>query len=95
MQPPRREKEKWYDRHGGEIKVKRIGMGFPKPIFTEPKKRDIDADDDGFWIKKTLDATVLPPQPVLIMESSSLRDSCIMLLEGETFEPSMIETELF
>jgi len=85
VQRPRREKEKWYDKRGGEIKVKRIGMGFPKPIFTDPmKKEDVGAEEDGFWVKKTLDAIVLPPQPVLVLESSSSRDSCIMLLEGET-----------
>lgn len=88
VQRPRREKEKWYDKHGGEIKVKRIGMGFPKPIFTDPMKREeIEGEEDGFWVRKTLDATVLPPQPVLVLESSSSRDSCIMLLEGETYQP--------
>ena len=60
-------------------------MGFPKPIFADPKREDVlTEEEDGFWVKKTLDATVLPPQPVLVLESSSSRDSCIMLLEGET-----------
>jgi hypothetical protein len=94
VQRPRREKEKWYDEHGGEIKVKRVGMGFPKPIFLDAKKtEEIEDEEDGFWVKKTLDATVLPPQPVLVLESSSSRDSCIMLLEGETYDPRVVGTK--
>jgi len=92
VQRPRRDKEKWYDKHGGEIKVKRIGMGFPKPIFADPKREDVQGDEeDGFWIKKTFDAVVLPPQPVLVLESSSSRDSCIMLLEGEMYTSRLVQ----
>jgi Transport protein Trs120 or TRAPPC9, TRAPP II complex subunit len=82
----RREKENWYDKNGGEIKVNQIGMGFMKNRieFTEKPESIKIVDDDAFWKKKIIEATVLPPQPSLVLENSSSRDSSIMLLEGET-----------
>jgi hypothetical protein len=77
----RREKEFWYDKRGGEIKVKQIGNGFPKrhQLIEEAVQ-----GTEGFWLEKTVDATVLPPQPVVVLDNSSLQDACLMLLEGET-----------
>ena len=82
----RREKDNWYDKNGGDIKVNQIGMGFMKNrIEFNGKSESIsDVDDDAFWHKKVIEATVLPPQPILILENSSSRDSSVMLLEGET-----------
>jgi hypothetical protein len=81
-----REKETWYDKRGGEIKVNRIGMGFPKwsDATQSPKPSSNGIEQDSFWRKRTVDAVVHPPQPLLVLENSSSRDSCIMLLEGET-----------
>ena len=82
----RREKEIWYDQRGGEIKVKQIGTGFPKTsVGKEGSTFHLnDVEQDNFWLESVVDATVLPPQPVLVLESSSSQDSCLMLLEGET-----------
>jgi hypothetical protein len=80
----RRQREAWYDTRGGELKTK-------KGRFTLPNSRvapetDSPADhvgDEGFWPRRTIDATVLPPRPVLVVEQCSVQDNCIMLLEGE------------
>src|SRR5437667_6211755 len=63
----RREKEIWYDSHGGEIKVKQIGMGFPK-LSTgkeEIPSRSNGVIQDKFWTESGVETTVLPPQQVL------------------------------
>jgi len=38
---------------------------------------------DGFWLRRTLSLSILPPQPVLVLESIVMQDSALMLLEGE------------
>lgn len=81
----RREKEIWYDNQGGEIKVKQVGMGFPKASAGKESTLQLNGvEQDKFWLESVVDATVLPPQPVLVLDSSSSQDSCMMLLEGET-----------
>lgn len=82
----RREKEIWYDNRGGEIKVKQVGLGFPKAsVGKEGSSLQLNGvEQDNFWLESVVDATVLPPQPVLVLDSSSSEDSSMMLLEGET-----------
>lgn len=81
----RREKEIWYDVQGGEIKIRRCGCH----MSDKNTRTDVSQDSnngitqDTFWLEEIVDATVLPAQPILILESSSLRDACMMLLEGE------------
>jgi Transport protein Trs120 or TRAPPC9, TRAPP II complex subunit len=81
----RREKEIWYDIQGGEIKVRPFGGHTPiRNTRTDVSQvSNIGVTQDTFWLEETVDATVLPLQPILILESSSLRDACMMLLEGE------------
>lgn len=78
-----REKDFWYDKRGGELKVNEVGRGFPKKDLTRQELVQW-AEQAKFWIEGTVDATVLPPQPILVLDSSSSQDSCLMLLEGET-----------
>jgi hypothetical protein len=77
----RRERDIWYDVRGGEFKVKEIGIHSKKMNSSE------DPDADQFWPKRKISATVLPPQPVLILQGCPLGGAAIMLLEGETFGP--------
>lgn len=65
---------------GGEIKVKEIG------ISGQTKMSD-DVGADQFWIRRSVSAKVLPPQPVLVLERCPLGDAAVMLLEGETLPP--------
>ena len=74
----RRERDMWYDMRGGEFKIKQIGR-YPG---TMNLSEDLLADQ--FWSKRRISATVLPPQPVLILEGCPLADAAVMLLEGET-----------
>lgn len=82
----RRDREVWYDMCGGESKVKKSGIGFPAADAPDAMTQSISSkfDESSFWIEKTVTAYVLPPQPVLTLESSLLGDGCMMLLEGET-----------
>jgi Transport protein Trs120 or TRAPPC9, TRAPP II complex subunit len=80
----RRERETWYDMRGGEIKIKQIGIGLISP--SSIKKIDsaaTETEEESFWPQKALIARVLPPQPTLVLERSSIPDAGIMLLEGE------------
>jgi Transport protein Trs120 or TRAPPC9, TRAPP II complex subunit len=80
----RRERESWYDTRGGESKTKRRGVVLPnsRTMAGDGSPRN-HVEDGSFWPRKTVEATVLPPQPALVLEQSSLKDGCIMLLEGE------------
>lgn len=78
-----REKDSWYDKRGGELKVKQVGRGFPKTSIVT-KDQGHGTEQPSFWLEKPVDATVLPPQPVLVLDTSSSQDSSLMLLEGET-----------
>ena len=73
----------WYDERNGEIKIKQIGTGFHGPTMDKNARPHVIDEVDGFWLRRTLSFTILPPQPVLVLESVSLQDSALMLLEGE------------
>jgi trafficking protein particle complex subunit 9 len=79
----RRDKELWYDERNGEIKVKQIGTSPQKSTIADEPAEDDTSQLDGFWRRRTLSVTILPPQPVLVLESIVLQDSALMLLEGE------------
>ena len=79
-----RDREKWFDSRGGEGKVKVIGKGSRKSYLGGGLSNG-SSEEEGFWPPKVLSATVLPPQPVLVVERSSLQDGSITLLEGETY----------
>jgi hypothetical protein len=79
----RRDKELWYDERNGEIKVKQIGTSPQTSTIVDETADDDTSDRDGFWRRRTLSVTILPPQPVLVLESIVLQDSALMLLEGE------------
>ena len=68
------ERDHWYDTRGGEDKIKSLGL----PVL----KRN--GEEEHFWLHQSIEATVLAPQPVLTLDDYLLRDSSIMLLEGET-----------
>jgi len=70
----RREKELWHDARGGEGKIKGVGA---------IESASDESDMDGFRPRRVLNITVLPPQPLLVIEGSSVQDDSIMLLEGE------------
>jgi Transport protein Trs120 or TRAPPC9, TRAPP II complex subunit len=79
----RRDKELWYDERNGEIKVKQIGTSPQTSTFVHETADDDTSERDGFWRRRTLSVTILPPQPILVLESIVLQDSALMLLEGE------------
>jgi hypothetical protein len=83
----RREKEVWHDIQGGEIKVRQFRGHMPDQNASTDigQLSNNGATQDTFWLEETVEATVLPLQPVLALEGSSSRDACMMLLEGEMY----------
>jgi Transport protein Trs120 or TRAPPC9, TRAPP II complex subunit len=77
----RRERDRWYDTRDGEFKIKRMGVGLLKPSAAITTG---EVGNDRFWLERTLHATVLAPQPVLVLDGCLFRDACMSLLEGET-----------
>jgi len=74
----RRERDIYYDMRGGEFKVKDIGIRSGQTTISD------DVGPDQFWVRRSISAKVLPPQPVLVLERCPLGDAAVMLLEGET-----------
>jgi len=82
-----RDREKWYDSRGGEGKVKAFGK-VSRKAYHGGGLPNGSSEEESFWPPIVLSATVLPPQPVLVVERNSLQDGSITLLEGEMYSSS-------
>lgn len=77
------------DNRERDIKTKRFGLKAAEPILDRPVStisasgRASRPPPQLHPIPKTLDLTVIEPQPLLVVKSTSLSQSALMILEGE------------